>query len=324
MTPPGVGAATARARRPWRGGAALLVALLLLPALAAGCSDPSGKADAATPAPLAPNLSLVASGGQFLTTCLFSHHATDDPIVHHGMPGMSHMHEFFGNTTTDDASTYATLSSGGSSCSDVGDHSAYWVPELFVNGRTAPPRRVDAYYRVAPGVTPASVQPFPAGLQVLAGNQFATAPQLLGIAGWACGMSADVHHVPPSGCTPDRPVQLRLTFPSCWNGTQRSSPDFTSHLRYPTASGCPASHPVAVPQLTLVVHYAVTGTVHEAHLASGSIDTAHGDFFDAWTPSRLAAQVHGCLNRAVVCGIVGGTFHTSQGSGDQDLYDLPS
>jgi hypothetical protein len=168
------------------------------------------------------------------------------------------------------------------------------------------------------------VQPFPAGLKVLAGNQFAKAPQSLGVAAWACGMGPDVQHAPPSGCASDRPVQLRLTFPSCWNGKELSGADFTSHMTYPTASGCPASHPVAVPQLTLVVHYAVTGTVREAHLASGSIDTAHGDFFDAWTRTRITAQVDGCLDRSVVCGIVGGTFHTSEGSGDQDLYDLPS
>lgn len=44
--------------------------------------------------------------GQFVVECGFSHVATDDPIVHPGQPGASHEHVFFGNTTTDAASTW--------------------------------------------------------------------------------------------------------------------------------------------------------------------------------------------------------------------------
>src|SRR5919201_4749448 len=35
--------------------------------------------------------------------CGFSHDAPDDPIVHPGQPGASHLHSFIGNTTTDAA-----------------------------------------------------------------------------------------------------------------------------------------------------------------------------------------------------------------------------
>jgi hypothetical protein len=80
---------------------------------------------------------------------------------------------------------------------------------------------------------------------------------------------------------------------------------------------------VPIPQLTLVVHYPLYGPLGSVHLASGSIATAHGDFFEAWDPSRIHEQVMGCIGRDVTCGIVGGTFHTGPGSGDRNTYNLP-
>ena len=38
---------------------------------------------------------------QFKVECGWSHSAPDDPIVHPGTPGRSHLHDFFGNTATD-------------------------------------------------------------------------------------------------------------------------------------------------------------------------------------------------------------------------------
>ena len=310
---------------------AAVVAVLLggLAITVASCSSgapiggtPVAQADQ-VPSTLPPNSSLVAYGAQFLTTCRFSHTLPDDPIVHHDRPGASHEHELFGNITTDASSTFASLHDQPSTCSDIGDRSAYWVPTLFIDGKRVVPRRVDAYYRVAAGVAPAAVKPFPNGLQALAGNQEATAPQSLQVVAWACGNSPDLSHQPPRDCTSDRPVTERLTFPSCWDGEHAASKDFVSHLSYPSVDhGCDPDHPVPIPQLTLVVHYPLTGSYGRGWLASGTFDTAHGDFFDAWNPRRLKSQVSGCLNRGVTCGIVGGTFHTGRGSGDTDSYDV--
>ena len=73
----------------------------------------------------------------------------------------------------------------------------------------------------------------------------------------------------------------------------------------------------------MVVHYPLVGTFAHASLASGDFNTTHGDFFEAWQPARIRDQVTGCLNRKVTCSIVGGTFHTGQGSGDTDSYNFP-
>lgn len=281
-----------------------------------------------TPEPAAaaganPNSSLTAMGGQFLTSCPFTHTLPDDPIVHRNMPGMSHQHDFYGNASTDAASTFDSLVNAPSSCDDVGDHSAYWTPALFVNGTRVMPVRADAYYRVGPGISAADVVPYPNGLKALAGNQVSTAPQSLDVVAWTCGLSPELHDAPPSGCGPDQPVNLRLTFPDCWNGNQLDSADHRAHLAYSNAAGCPKDHPVPLPQLTLVIHYPVSGAVSSVRLASGPITTAHGDFFEAWDPARIDAQVTGCINRGVTCSIVGGTFHTGQGSRDLNEYNHP-
>src|SRR5688572_33265149 len=48
---------------------------------------------------------------RFVSGCGFSHRAPDDPIVGPGKPGTSHMHDFFGNRSTDAHSTLESLRS---------------------------------------------------------------------------------------------------------------------------------------------------------------------------------------------------------------------
>ena len=59
-----------------------------------------------------------------------------------GWTGMSHRHEFFGNTTTDADSTYESLSVGDTTCAQKLDRAAYWVPSLLdADGEVMPPAR---------------------------------------------------------------------------------------------------------------------------------------------------------------------------------------
>ena len=50
-----------------------------------------------------------------------------------------------------------------------------------------------------------------------------------------------------------------MTFPDCWDGAHLHSDDHREHMAYSGVDGCPAGHPVAVPQLELVVRYPVSG-----------------------------------------------------------------
>src|ERR1044072_2117778 len=67
-------------------------------------------------------------GNNFFSNCRFSHFANDDPIVHPGKPGASHPHTFFGNSSTNAASTLESLRASGTTCSVKADKAAYWAP----------------------------------------------------------------------------------------------------------------------------------------------------------------------------------------------------
>lgn len=258
------------------------------------------------------NADLVARGGQFAISCRFSHRAPDDPIVHPGHPGRSHLHDFFGNVSTDASSTARTLARAGTTCGKVQDRAAYWVPALLRGGRPVDPTAADAYYRVAAGVDARSVRPYPYGLKMLAGDAMATSPQPRSVVAWGCGRRPDVSAAPPT-CPRGAPLDLRVTFPDCWDGEHLDSADHVSHVAYSGRSGCPASHPVAMPQLTLVAHFPVSGPPPaDLDLAPGSLLGGHADFLNAWEPAALAREVRSCLRRGIVCSIPGGTFGVSK------------
>src|SRR5690606_12505972 len=154
-------AADARRRRKNRGlggfGSSAATAAVAVAAVLAGCSDvvesPAGAA--------APTRHIGPQGdfGQFVVECSHSHSRPDDPIVFPGQPGRSHEHDFFGNTITDASSAVGDLLGAPTTCDDRRDTASYWSPQLIVNGEPVVPSRSTAYYRVAPGVDPTSVEP---------------------------------------------------------------------------------------------------------------------------------------------------------------------
>ena len=142
--------------------------------------------------PAGPAAAATGQNGLFNTPCGFSHRAADDPIVFPGRPGASHMHDFLGNSSTGAGSTLDSLRAGGTVCFRQTDRSAYWVPMLIVDGYRVAPRNSNIYYRTA-GREPASIQPFPQGLKVIAGDAHAHAPQDRGIVEWRCDTGPPFH-----------------------------------------------------------------------------------------------------------------------------------
>jgi hypothetical protein len=241
--------------------------------------------------------------GIFVADCAFSHRAPDDPIVFHGMPGWSHSHDFFGNGSTAASSTLRSLRRSGGNCLPADDRSAYWTPTLSRQGRALKPVQFQAYYQDF--FRYGRVLPLPPGLRVVAGRPTARAPQR-GIVRWTCQDDHGQGAARVPSCE-SRFVTLRITFPDCWDGRRLDSPDHRSHMAYNGANGmelgpqhCPASHPIVVPQLQLNVVY----PIHDGDgvtLASGSVLTAHADFFNGWKPSVLRHRVHDILNRGKAC-----------------------
>ena len=243
------------------------------------------------------------AGVNFVSTCRFVHFLPDDPIVYPGQPGKSHDHTFVGNASTDANSTLASLRAAGTTCRLEADRAAYWMPTLIVDGQPVTPLGATIYYRRN---TTARVHAFPPGFKLIAGDSKATAPQGRQITFWNCGVASSV---PPSDAPPVCPsargqeLRLHVNFPSCWDGTSLDSADHKSHVVYPTGGACPADHPVAVPAITLVYRYPISGD-HEFALSSGGVDSAHADFFNAWTQPVLTRLVNFCLNGLRHCGRV--------------------
>jgi hypothetical protein len=241
---------------------------------------------------------------RFVTRCTFSHRAANDPIVYFGQPGASHLHDFFGNRTTNAFSTLKKMKRGTTTCVNQKDLSGYWTPSVRVNGVLVNPNRMSAYYQSA-GKDYTKIKPQPKGLKVVAGSAAATAPQGLKITSWDC---ADDNTVPASTTPPTCPMgtlALHVNFPDCWDGVNRDSPDHKSHLAY-TGKGkvCPPTHPVLLPRLRLNIKYATTGGP-TTELASGGQYSGHADFFNVWVPKELKRLVRSCINAGLTCDVNG-------------------
>jgi hypothetical protein len=263
----------------------------------------------ATPSSPPPPTGPIVHVAEFLADCPYNHRLPDDPIVFPNLPGASHSHDFFGNTSTNAASTYETLIQSGSNCNPAIDLSSYWIPTLFVNNVAVPAGAGTTFYYLGEGVNNdviARIQPFPVGLRIVAGNAKATSGAENPLARWSC-----LHHgeVNPSNdfvnCPADSMLESYLDFPQCWNGRDLDSADHKSHMAYPVNGTCPATHPVPVPKLRQVIRFPVTGNPATFRLASGPGYTMHGDFFNAWPAAEMAQRVRDCINVIIKCGANG-------------------
>ena len=237
--------------------------------------------------------------GEFAVFCTLSHRSMDDPIVFPGRPGASHRHDFFGNPTTDAASTAASLAAaGGTTCTNAHDHCAYWTPTVSVHGRAVTPGTLQAYY-VQNGRPAGTIRAFPAGFRMIAGNPMTRKAQSTRVVSWGCAGTAIRDRRTPPVCA-GADLELHVRFPDCWDGVHLDIADHRSHMAYSRRGRCPSSRPVAVPSLQLRFDYAV----HAAgvRLSSGAATTAHADFFNAWEPAALGDLVRRCVAAGVACG----------------------
>jgi len=257
-----------------------------------------------------------ASSPGWLVRCPLSHSVSDDPIVFPGQPGASHLHDFFGNTSTDANSTYDSLLASGTTCATPADTSAYWAPALYLDGQRVLPAgsfngrstRQQFYYRKndLPGTT---VEAFPPDMRLVAGNSHATSeaenPKLGSELYWGC---ADNNDPPGKQTQPNFAcgvgiLALHVGFPVCWDGVLTHAND-TDHLRYPSGGACPAGFNHVLPRLIQRFEYPVgTGDLTgRVTLASGAYYTAHADFLNSWQQPALVTLVDRCLNGNVDCG----------------------
>ena len=238
--------------------------------------------------------------GEFVAYCPLSHRLHDDPIVFPGQPHAAHGHDFFGNITTDANSTAESLLAGGTTCDPVTDRSSYWAPTLYnAVGQEVAIEKATFYYLVNID-NPASLQPYPVGLKVIAGNPKATTPEQAEHIKWSCLGANNSSTGDFATCPADSKLELLVNYPDCWNGQDLDSANHKSHMAYSAGGACPATHPVAVPALQFKLRYVTSGEAG-MKLSSGAGYTAHADFFNAWETAAQENRLQ-CLRELIKCG----------------------
>jgi len=264
----------------------------------------------------------------FISSCAYSHHAPDDPIVFPREPGFSHDHTFVGNVSTNAFSTTASLRAAPTTCDPRGDSAAYWAPTLYVGDKPVLPLGAAIYYR---RLTTAPVRAFPPGLRMVAGNSHAVAPQSLAVTYWDCELvkttiygrnlresngtgTAEIAAASSSipRCPPKTKLELHVNFPDCWNGKSLDSADHKAHMAYSAGGRCPASHPVAVPAISLVYRYPPSVATATTILSSGGQHSGHADFINTWRQPALERLVRSCLDGHADPTMEASRFQTAQ------------
>lgn len=276
--------------------------------------------------------------GAFRFQCAPSHNAYDDPIVFPGQPGKSHLHTFFGNTLTNSNSTYQSLrTSGDSTCNNVLNRSAYWMPAVMNgHGKVVMPDFAAIYYKRLPSNDPqCKVQgvaciAMPRGLRFVFGYNMSN-PANSGSFYWDCyGPGAVEGHFPniaqaAKGCPAGARLGAVISAPSCWNGKELDSPDHRSHMAYPSYGSwgylkCPADHPYIVPTFTLGAWFTPDTTLDRSgneavdantwYLSSDRMPgmaaavpgtTFHSDWFGGWEDSIMSIWTANCIDKLLSC-----------------------
>jgi hypothetical protein len=64
--------------------------------------------------------------------------------------------------------------------------------------------------------------------------------------------------------------------------------------------GCPRTHPVPVPELTMAIVFPIRNGSH-VRLSSGPPYTLHADFFNAWNQTSLKKLIQNCIRANREC-----------------------
>ncbi len=236
--------------------------------------------------------------GAFRVTCHHSHFSYDDPLVFPGQPGAAHLHQFFGNTGVDAFSTSASLADSNGNCTGgAANKSGYWAPAVMDMTKKAPRVADEVIFYYKQGYNGATnFQVYPEGLAMISYDGY-----------WQCrhgstpGKLAEL----PVNCPGDR-ISLHIKFPQCWDGVNLYLPD-QSHMA-PARNGCPASHPVALPLITLNLRYLLkddddisSWRLSSDHADSAPGSTLHADWMNGWDKEINRLFVENCLNKSIDC-----------------------
>ena len=269
------------------------------------------------------------SGGEFRVTCAYSHMSNDDPLVYPNQQGAAHHHTFFGNTSVNYKSDLNTFGAVGNSTCNGGimNRSAYWVPSMINTETNAPivPNGNALIYYKSGSIDGTLIKAPPKGLRMIAGNAKATNNSVWNNAAFTCHPAAGSTSVwnkgmeiPVGKCQAGDDLMFSIYFPQCWDGVNLDSPNHKDHMAYVLYRAdqlpnyyCPATHPIAIPQITVNVHYTIlpTDKLEKWRLASDNYTfngtnggySAHSDYVEGWDRTAMEGIIKNCINAKKDC-----------------------
>ncbi len=247
------------------GAVALVVAAVLGPAALAGGKPKSGDERAAIS-----RADLV--GVNFVENCRYSHQAPDDPIVYPGQAGSlapAHVRRATARRTR--SRSFGSLRSGEHDVHAGRGHGRVLGAGALPGHDRDPAGRRD---RLLPPRHARRGEHVPE--QPAHDRRRREGDEPAGHAASRSGAAASRRASTARRRCPRVPdtrgsfLRLHIRFPECWDGRRLDSPDHKSHMAYATRTGCPSTHPVAVPQITQIYRYPTRGG-EGFSLASGGV-----------------------------------------------------
>ncbi len=275
-------------------------------------------------------------GGQFRTSCEFSHFGYDDPIVSPNQPGAAHLHMFWGNTDTNAYSTYDTLlNSGSGTCQGQElNRTGYWAPAMFdASGDVRIPERIIVYYK-GYGLAKGRSEVYPPGAAMVTDNQVhttswnegGTAGPSTGEASFMCsnqwrGDRTDQSETIPNcdgdkyfieyGVTddPHRTIEMHVKFPNCWNREDPADPGNWGLARVGGWFYSECEERATTPNIEYIIVYPLeVGETTEGWYLSSDVDSetgeikadrgtsVHADWWGGWHPEVNQMWIDNCVN----------------------------
>lgn len=263
------------------------------------------------------------AGPQAHVVCGYHHTLGDDAIMMFGKANQAMWHDFFGNTHTDAVSTYQTLrAQPDTTCDNKADSSAYWAPSMKLpDGEIVNPAYQKTYYQ-STNVAQYPLHPFPAGLELLAGDHHGTGPSTAitflcangkgytNKVGEICGLRKAGDAVQ---------FNIGIAFPNCWDGVNLKPTHSHNNAIYADHGKCSADYPVKIPTVNMNIAWVLPqissldtskvelsmdpvmhGETREERW--GSLYTAHADFMNGWTEDGAQFMTDLCMNQGLDCG----------------------
>ncbi len=199
---------------------------------------------------------------------------------------------------------------------------------------------------------------FPEGLRMIAGSAASSSPQPLDRISWGCINSGRVddyyngiyrRESIPKDCPPGKIIQGTIKFPQCWDGRNLDSPTHGIDPQYPRGAnnpanggvghmsyargwpdlGCPASHPVPLPQIEEHFRWFVPANgAANVRLVSDMYNdpragmSLHADWWNGWDP-EVGQQIIDLCYHPVARDCQMNLFGPAPTSGHRSLADLP-